>query len=90
MLVVVWCVQFWLRVVICVSEGPSTQYSSSLVPNPIESVVFETRDHKYWVLGPCGCVDMMVATNDNHGSYHISDLANRMVFCHGLQNASLN
>ena len=35
-------------------EGPSTQYLRILVPNTIESMVFGTRDLKYWVLGPSG------------------------------------
>ena len=33
-------------------EGPSTRYLRLLVPKPIPPMVFGTRDHKYWVLGP--------------------------------------
>ena len=36
------------------TEGPSTQYLRSLVPNTIKSMVFGTRKLKYWVLGPSG------------------------------------
>ena len=35
-------------------EGPSTQYLRTLVPNTIKSMVFGTRDLKYWVFGPSG------------------------------------
>ena len=35
-------------------KGPSTQYLRSLVPNTIKSMVFGTRNLKYWVLGPSG------------------------------------
>ena len=35
-------------------EGPSTQYLRSLVPNTIKSMVFGTRNLKYWLLGPSG------------------------------------
>ena len=38
-------------------EGPSTQYLRTLVPNTIKSMVFGTRNLKYWVLGPSeGCM----------------------------------
>ena len=37
-------------------EGPSTQYLSSPVPNPTESMVFWSRNLKYWVLGPSECL----------------------------------
>ena len=38
------------------SEGPSTQYLRTLVPNTIaiKSMVFGTRNLKYWVLGTSG------------------------------------
>ena len=35
-------------------EGPSTQYSRTLVPKTMKGMVFGTRDLKYWVLGPSG------------------------------------
>ena len=35
-------------------EGPSTQYSRTLVPNTISSMVFGTRNLKSWVLGLSG------------------------------------
>ena len=38
---------------ICIyPEGPSTQYSRTLVPKTVLGVVFGTRVLKYWVLGP--------------------------------------
>ena len=36
------------------TEGPSTQYSRTLVPNTIKGMVFGTRNLKYLVLGPSG------------------------------------
>ena len=44
----------WLLLHIHFSEGPSTQYSRSLVPKAIPSMAFRTRVLKYWVLGPSG------------------------------------
>ena len=35
-------------------EGPSTQHLRSLVSNTIQSMIFGTRNLKYWVLGPSG------------------------------------
>ena len=35
---------------------PSTQYLRLLVPKTITSMVFGTRDLKYWVLGPLGLI----------------------------------
>ena len=35
-------------------EGPSTQYSRTLVPKTIPLMVFGTRVLKYWVLGASG------------------------------------
>ena len=38
----------------CYLEGPSTQYSRTLVPKASKGMVFGTRVLKYWVLGPSG------------------------------------
>ena len=35
-------------------EGPSTQYLRTLVPNTINSMVFGSRNFKYWALEPFG------------------------------------
>ena len=35
-------------------EGPSTQYSRTLVPKAIKGMVFGTRVLTYWALGPSG------------------------------------
>ena len=37
-----------------VPEGPSTQYERTLVPKTMKSIVFGTRNLKYWLLGPSG------------------------------------
>ena len=47
------------RVEVCYSatttpEGPSNQYSRTLVPKAMNGIVFGTRVLKYWVLGPSG------------------------------------
>ena len=36
------------------TQGPSTQYSRTLVPNTFKGMVFGTRVLKYWLLGPSG------------------------------------
>ena len=40
-----------LLTVLLVSEGPSTQYSRTLVPNTISLMIFGTRVLDYWALG---------------------------------------
>ena len=35
-------------------QGPSTQYSGTLVSRTIKSMVLGTRNLKYWALGPSG------------------------------------
>ena len=45
-------------------EGPSTQYLRILVLNTTESMVFGTKDLKYWLLGPSEKV-MMSTSRDS-------------------------
>ena len=42
------------KILIMDPEGPSPQCLMFLVPETMLLMVFGTRDHKYWVLGPSG------------------------------------
>ena len=54
-------------------EGPSTQHFRTPVPKTIRGMAFGTRNRKYWVLGPSGTDNGLLAARQQ--SKFLGDVA---------------